>query len=52
MLYAILQPCLVIYGDQFSQMDEHIVPVSEPAPFREPLTTTSHGIRTPAERRE
>ena len=31
--YAIVQPCLVIYGGQFPQLEEHIVPGSEPAAF-------------------
>ena len=33
-LYAIFQPCLVIYGGQFPQLEEHIVHGSEPATFR------------------
>ena len=33
-LFAIFQPCLVIYGGQFPQLEEHIVPRSEPATFR------------------
>ena len=48
--YAIYQPYLVICGRQFPQLEEQIVPGSEPAIFRYQLTTTSHGIRTPAER--
>ena len=54
MFYAIFQPYLVIYGGQFPQLEELVVPCSEPAPFREQLTATSHGIRTPitAERAE
>jgi len=31
--YAIFQPHLVIYGGQFPQLEEHIVPGSEPATF-------------------
>ena len=34
----------------FPQLEEQIVPGSHPATFRLQLTTTSHGIRTPAER--
>ena len=33
-LYAIFQPCMVIYGGQFPQVEEQIVLVSEPATFR------------------
>ena len=33
-LCAIFQPCLVIYGGQFPQLEEQIVPGSEPATFR------------------
>ena len=33
--YAIFQPTLVIYGGQFPQLEEHIVPGSEPASFRQ-----------------
>ena len=33
-LYAIFQPCLVIYGGQFPQLEEQIVPGSESATFR------------------
>ena len=51
-LYAIFQPYLAIYGGQFPQLEEQIVPGSKPATFRYQLTTTSHGIRTPAERGE
>ena len=32
--YAIFQPCLVIYGGQFPQLGEQIVPGSEPATLR------------------
>ena len=32
-LYAIFQPCLVIYGSLFPQLEEQIVPGSEPATF-------------------
>ena len=32
--YAIFQPCLVIYGGQFPQLEEQIVHGSEPATFR------------------
>ena len=31
---AIFQPFLVIYGGQFPQIEEQIVPGSEPATFR------------------
>ena len=51
-LYAIFQPCLVRYGGQFPELEETIVHGSEPATVRLQLTTTSHGIRTPAERGE
>ena len=33
MLYAICQPDLVIYGGHFPQLEEQIVPGSEPATF-------------------
>ena len=33
-LHAIFQPCLVIYGGQFPQLEEQTVPGSEPATFR------------------
>ena len=33
MLYAIFQPCLVIYGGQFPQLEEQIVHGSVPATF-------------------
>ena len=33
-LYEIFQPCLVIYGGQFPQLEEQIVHGSEPATFR------------------
>ena len=33
-LYAIFQPCLVIYGGQFSQLEEQLVTGSEPATSR------------------
>ena len=52
MFYAIFQPYMVIYGDQFPQLDEQIVPESESETFCKQLTTTSHGIQTPAERGE
>ena len=41
MLYAIFQPYLVIYISwrQFPQLEEQIVPGSEPATFRWQLTT-------------
>ena len=32
--YAIFQPYSVIYGGQFPQLEEQIVPGSEPATFR------------------
>ena len=38
------------YGGQFPELEEQTVPGSEPATFREQLTTTSHGIRTPEAR--
>ena len=34
MLYAIFQPSLVIYGSQFPQLEELIVPRKEQATFR------------------
>ena len=33
MLYAIFQPYLVIYGGQFPELEEQIVPESEPTDF-------------------
>ena len=50
--YAIFQLFLVTYGGQFPELEGQIVPGSGPATFRKQLTTTYHGIRTPAERGE
>ena len=50
--YGIFQPYLVIYGGQFPKLEEHIIPGSEPATFRQQLTTASNGIRSPTERDE
>ena len=46
MFYAIFQPFSIIQCicGQFSQLEEQIVHVSEPATFCLQLTTTSHGI--------
>ena len=33
-LYAIVKPCLVIFGGQFPQLEEQIVPGSKQAAFR------------------
>ena len=33
---------LVIYGGQFSQHEEHIIPGSEPATFRKQLTSNKY----------
>ena len=46
MFDAICQLYCVIYGGQFPQLEEQIVPGSEPATFRLQLPTTTYGIRT------
>ena len=42
MLYAIFQTSLVIYGGQFPQLEEQVVSGSEPATFRQQLTTDNY----------